>query len=48
MEILTNCHKDKAEEIKAIQEKCMLDAANSYVKNVKVKVESNIATYWKH
>jgi DNA polymerase-1 len=43
-EILLNAHKDCAVETEALLQKCMLNAATSYVKNVKVKVESNIAS----
>jgi DNA polymerase-1 len=46
-EIIVNSHKDYAATSEAVLQKCMLDAAHSYVKNVNIKVESNIATYWK-
>jgi DNA polymerase-1 len=46
-EIILNARKDYAEEGEAMLQKCMNDAAGLYVKNVKIKVESSIAPYWK-
>ncbi len=46
-EIILNTKKTHAKEAEQVLQKCMLDAAESYVKNVKVKVESTIAPYWK-
>jgi DNA polymerase I-like protein with 3'-5' exonuclease and polymerase domains len=46
-EIILNSKKTCAKEAEQVLQKCMLDAAKSYVKNVKVKVESTIAPYWK-
>lgn len=46
-EILLDSHKDHTAEAEHILEKCMNDAASLYVKNVKVKVESAVAPYWK-
>ena len=46
-EIILNSKKSYAEESEAMLQKCMLDAAEVYVKNVKLKVESSIAPYWK-
>jgi len=46
-EIILNAKKTHAEEAEQILQKCMRDAAESYVKNVTVKVESAIAPYWK-
>jgi hypothetical protein len=47
MEIILNTKQTHAVESEQVLQKCMLDAAESYVKNVKVKVESTIASYWK-
>ncbi len=47
-EIILNSPKDMAKEAEALLTKHMLEAAQAYVKNVTIKVESTIATYWKH
>lgn len=46
-EILVEAHKDCAEEALAIVTSNMVEAAESYVKNVKVKVDGHVAEYWK-
>jgi DNA polymerase-1 len=46
-EIILNVKKSQAEEAEAMLRKCMLEAGELYVKNVKIKVESCIAPYWK-
>lgn len=45
-EILIECHKDIADEVLKILEKDMIDAAQSYIKNVKVAVSGKISTCW--
>ena len=45
-EILVECHKDIADEVLKILEKDMIDAAQLYIKNVKVTVSSKISTCW--
>lgn len=46
-EILAECHKDIAEEVFDIVKTDMINAAQEYIKNVKVGVEGKIATCWK-
>ena len=46
-ETLCNSKKTHAIEVEQLLQKCMQDAAETYVKNVKIKVESSIAPYWK-
>jgi DNA polymerase-1 len=46
-EIILNSKKTHTAEAEKILQKCMRDAAELYVKNVTVKVESSIAPYWK-
>lgn len=45
-EILVECHKDIADEVHAILRKDMIEAAELYLKNVKVTVDSKISTCW--
>lgn len=45
-EILVECHKDIADEVHAILRKDMIEAAELYLKNVKVAVDSKISTCW--